>query len=336
MLRTANYATYGGADLGEVLSTGYKIQVGNFESWYAEWLDLADRVTERAQVAIANDDDYSAGTNLFKASNYYRTAEFFLHGNPDDPRITTTWQKSRDTFRQALKLRRVNAEIVAIPYEKTTMPGYFYRVDNLSRPTLIIHGGFDSTGEELYFQVVQDALVHGYNCLTFDGPGQGAMIREQNIGFRNDWENVVSPVIDYLLTRDDVVADQIALMGISFGGLLAPRAAAFDHRLAAVVADDGLFSFQFSAAFRGHSEGLPSDDVIENEIKKLMTNSTQVRWVIDNGMYTFKANTVMDLFAATEPYTLANVADKIECPVFVAEAEMMGSSKANRRCCMMH
>jgi len=44
-------------------------------------------------------------------------------------------------------------EAVEIPYEGTTLPGYFYRVDDSDtpRPTLIITGGFDSILEELYF-----------------------------------------------------------------------------------------------------------------------------------------------------------------------------------------
>ena len=58
---------------------------------------------------------------------------------------------------------------------------------------------------------------------------------------RPDWEKVVTPVVDYLLTRRDVDSARIALYGGSFGGYLAPRAAAFEHRLAACIADAALF-----------------------------------------------------------------------------------------------
>lgn len=60
--------------------------------------------------------------------------------------------------------------------------------------------------------------------MTFEGPGQGAMIREQHLPFRPDWENVVGPALDFLEQRAEVQSDKIALMGISFGGFLAPRA----------------------------------------------------------------------------------------------------------------
>src|SRR4029453_16142151 len=42
--------------------------------------------------------------------------------------------------------------------------------------------------------------------------------------------------VDYLLTRDDIDASRIGLVGWSLGGYYAPRAAAFEQRLALAVA----------------------------------------------------------------------------------------------------
>ena len=61
------------------------------------------------------------------------------------------------------------------------------------------HGGFDSTFEELYSSVQLPAFERGYNCLTFEGPGQGGVIREQEIPFRYGWEKVVTPVVNYAI-----------------------------------------------------------------------------------------------------------------------------------------
>ena len=105
-------------------------------------------------------------------------------------------------------------EPIEIPYEGTMLPGYFYRTNHhnsvrgarTSRPTIIVHGGFDSTLEELYASAVcPPALDRGYNCLTFEGPGQGGVIRKQKIPFRYDWEKVVTPVMDYALSRKEIV-----------------------------------------------------------------------------------------------------------------------------------
>jgi len=60
-------------------------------------------------------------------------------------------------------------------------------------------------------------------------------MREQKLPFRYDWEAVVTPAVDYVLTRPDVDRDNLALMGMSMGGYLAARAAAFEHRFRAAV-----------------------------------------------------------------------------------------------------
>jgi pimeloyl-ACP methyl ester carboxylesterase len=56
---------------------------------------------------------------------------------------------------------------------------------------------------------------------------------------RPDWEQVVRAVVDHALTLPGVERDRLVLAGWSFGGFLAPRAAAFESRFAALVADPG-------------------------------------------------------------------------------------------------
>lgn len=322
LLRTMSYAAFGGADVGECLATAYRIKEGDFESWYNEWYSTANRIQVLAAESMEQSKRVSAREGLLRASNYYRTAEFFLHGNPDDPRLLDTWGKSRKAFREAAALMDFSVEQVEIPYEGITLPGYFYHLNQEPKPVLIIHGGYDSTGEELYFGGALAALQRGYNCLTFEGPGQGAVIREQGIPFRHDWEYVVSPVIDYLQSRPEVDPSKIALMGISMGGYLAPRAASFEHRLAACIANDGLLDFQVGA-LKGlvDKEQAENPDSLNRLIEDLMKKNTNMRWAIGNGLFTFKASTFSELVDKTEPFTLAGVAQNIQCPTLVCEAE---------------
>ena len=53
----------------------------------------------------------------------------------------------------------------------------------------------------------------------------------------------MTPVIDFAVQQSCVDPKRIALVGNSFGGYLALRAAAFEHRLAAIVLCDGVWSF---------------------------------------------------------------------------------------------
>ncbi len=112
---------------------------------------------------------------------------------------------------------------------------------------MVLLGGYDGTAEELYFLNGAAALARGYHVLAFDGPGQGSALLQQGLVLRPDWENVITPVIDHIRTRSDVDPDRIALIGLSLGAHLAPRAASAEHRLAAVIADCGSYDL-FAAA----------------------------------------------------------------------------------------
>ena len=60
-LRAISQACNGGADIGECLSTIYKIEEGDDESWYREWLSTAQRVEKMAQEFQNQNDQISAG-----------------------------------------------------------------------------------------------------------------------------------------------------------------------------------------------------------------------------------------------------------------------------------
>jgi hypothetical protein len=87
---------------------------------------------------------------------------------------------------------------------------------------------------------VEGGLERGYNVVLYEGPGQQSMLFERGMPFRPDWEKVLTPVVDYLLTRDDVDPDMIGVYGVSQAGYWVPRALAFEHRFAAAIADGGV------------------------------------------------------------------------------------------------
>lgn len=326
-LRTLGYAVSGGADVGEVLKTAYAIKEGDDESWYREWLKTAEHCGKAGEDFLAKGRIISARQELFKASNYYRTAEFFLHTDTKDPRIVSVWQKSRDTFRKAARLADRPIIPVEIPFEGTTLPGYLCLVDRSGkkRPLLIVHSGFDGTAEEVYFGTAFFAVQRGYNVLIFEGPGQGGVIRLQKIPFRPDWETVVTPVVDFALKRKEVDAKRIVLMGISLGGYLAPRAAAFEKRIRACIANGGVYDFHLTA--RLTPEGETYLDTVEGaaDIDKTiygrMKTDPSLRWVMANAMFTFQAKSPSEWLKMTRRYTLKDVAAKITCPTLIADSE---------------
>ncbi|HSZ41288.1 MAG TPA: alpha/beta fold hydrolase [Trebonia sp.] len=318
-LRAAGYATYSGAELGEVLVTCRQIPEGDEEAWSAQWAATAARVERIGRDALAAGHRVSAREALLRASNYYRTADFYRRDDPaSDAESARLAKASQQTFADAAALLDTPARAVHIPYEGTTLPGYVFLVDDSGtpRPTVIYHGGYDSTLEENYLGVAAGALRRGYNVITFDGPGQGSTVRDQGLHFRPDWEAVVTPVVDFALTLPEVDAGRLVLIGTSLGGYLAARATAFEHRIAASVLHDGVWSFgETIAAFAGHAASVPGG------MEAMMKVNTSLRWAVRNGAWTFGVADLEEMLKASEPYTMAGIADRITCPTLVLDAE---------------
>ena len=328
-LRTMGYTSTDGADIGECLSTASRIKEGNNESWYKEWSKTSKRLEETANRFLAEGHNKSAREAYFRASNYYRTAEFFLHTNPEDPRILETWGKSRECFLKAAKLSERPVKFVRIPFEKTALPGYLCLVDNSGkkRPLLIIHSGLDGTAEELYFEIGFLAVKRGYNCLLFEGPGQGEVIRKQKIPFRPNWESVVTPVVDFALKLPEVNPERIGLIGFSFGGYLAPRAAAFEHRIKLCIANGGVYDF-YENTIKKFPPNM--EDILRNkeaslefdkEIMGSMKTNVDTGWFFANSMFTFRAKTPSKFLLMLKPYNMKDCAEKINCNMLVIDSE---------------
>jgi len=328
-LRTAGFANYGGADLGEVIVTARAIPEGDEAAWLKQWEATADRVARIGENALAAGHRVSAREAFLRASNYYRTAEFFKRAAPvGDADVARLSGRSTQTFIQAAQLLDTPFEIVEIPYEGTTLPGYLFLADSTGepRPTVIYNNGFDSTQEESYVAIGAAALRRGYNVLAFDGPGQGAAIRRAGLPFRHDWEHVITPVIDFALTRPEVDPARIALFGYSLGGYLVARAAAFDHRPAAIILDDGILDFH--AAFEHMLPpflldwiGAHKDAEADAVLRMLMLAKTGARWAMRNGMWTFGTSSPSEFVRLTRRYTLAGVAGDIRAATLVLDAE---------------
>ena len=330
--RALGHTTYGGADTGEVLATAARITPGDYNSWYDEWFATAQTIEAEARQSLARGHRITARDGLLRASNYFRCAEFFLHGDPTDPRIGISYERAVGAFRDALPFLPYSVEPVEIPYEGTTLSGYFYRGAGADAPTVVMHNGFDGSVEEMHFFGAAAAVERGFNVLSFDGPGQPSSRHRDGLVFRPDWENVVTPVIDWLLATHgaDTDPEQIALLGISMGGILAPRAAAFEHRLAAVIAIDGVYDLGAAATEplpmpreqAEHIIRLPEAPELDAALDELTKTNPTLRWAFTHGMYAMGVDSPRAFLASYLDYSLADcVAEQIECPVLVADAE---------------
>ena len=192
-----------------------------------------------------------------------------------------------------------------------------------------MHNGFDGTAEELHHVGARAAQERGYTVITFDGPGQPGPRYRDGLLFRPNWETVVSPVIDWAAARPEVDPARIALFGLSMGGGLAPRAAAFDPRIRALICVDGIYDI--GQAYTGRL-GLgadterrltaDTDPEVDAMLQQLKQTSSQARWAFRQGMWSYGVSTPRADLAASLAYNLRDgIAEKITCPVFVGRGE---------------
>jgi hypothetical protein len=317
------------ADVGECLTTAASIEDGDYEGWYRAWLATADRVRRFAEQSAANGHQTSAREAFLRASlTYYKNAAFFLDGTSDPSRILPTFEAHRKCFDEAASRFDPPLEKVQIPYKDTTLPGYLFKVDGSgrSRPLLLLNNGSDSDAADMYLMGAAAALERGYNALAYDGPGQGAALFLQDLYFRPDWEEVVTPIVDFALGRPEVDSKRIAIMGVSQAGYWVPRAVAFEHRIAAAIADPGVFDV--STSWTDH---LPQDiqellekgekEEFDKNMKEGMRSSESLRYTLRFRMRPYGTDSPYDAFKMAEQYTLEGVAEKIRCPMLVTDPE---------------
>lgn len=333
VLRQMSYLGMGAGEPGEFLYALDNIKSGNVESWTQEWQSAADRSRALADEYLMAQNNRSAKQALLAASNYYWLAEFFqpLYGRREDDLGTILFEKMQEAYRKALKLWDTPVEGVKVPYEGVDLDAYFFTPssDNTPRPTIIAIGGFDSTLEvEVCGMFSEEATARGYNLLAFEGPGQGAVLRTLGLPNRFDYEVPISAAVDYLLTRPDVDPDNIILIGSSFGGYYSARAAAFEHRLKALIVHSALFAVR---------DMLPGPILASRTIAKmgtwLLLKDQDFKLISDKLRAVYGYDSLVDLITHYKKFDLSEVAPKIQCPTFVihgAQDDLVPVSQAEK------
>lgn len=326
LLRLMGHTYFGGADVQEVLQVAGEVKAGDDEGWFVAFDALARRVREAGNASLRNGHVRSASQSYLRASMYYMFADFYLHADKQDPRIRAAGRSSRECFVAAIPGLDYTVRRVEIPYENATLPGYVMQKKGTPpgpRQTMICHSGFDGTKEEVAIWPGMGAAQRGYTVIVFDGPGQGEVIRESGRVFRADWDKVVSPVVDFALTLEEVDAKRIALHGISMGGVLAPLAAAKEHRLKAMIANGGLYSYHEILRGRASPEVLADPQAYNAFVAETSKKVTTFRWAVNHGMYSFGGDTPAEYFERTRPFAAAD-ADQIRCKTLVIDSEQEG------------
>jgi pimeloyl-ACP methyl ester carboxylesterase len=227
---------YDGSDHEECLSTAQRITNADAESWNREWSALAERVQAQAERALKNGERQAARKAFLRASTYHRAPLFIM--SQKHPDFYRHWEDMQCCFQKAAELFDPVIERIEVPFQGQTLPGYFWKVDDSQtpRPTLVVVGGVETWAEDCYFFIGSAGAERGYNVITADLAGQG-MNPNKGLHFGARMEVTARALVDYALTRPEVDPERLALYGFSWGGHIAFKAARFDPRIRAMIAN---------------------------------------------------------------------------------------------------
>jgi alpha-beta hydrolase superfamily lysophospholipase len=227
---------YEGSDRQECLTTAERISNADTEGWHREWGVLAAQVQAQAERALQNGEREAARRAFLRACTYHRAPLFIMGRNHPD--FYKHWQNMQSCFRQAAELSHPVIEPIGVPFGEHTLPGYFWKVDesNTPRPTLVVVGGVETWAEDCYFMIGSSGAERGFNVITADLAGQG-MNPDKGLHFGARMEVSAKALVDYALSRPEVDSTRLALFGFSWGGHIAFKAARFDPRLRAIIAN---------------------------------------------------------------------------------------------------
>ena len=198
---------------------------------YPEWIDGLLGLADAARRA----------DRLLAAAYYDRAAEFFMRA--DDPRRGDV----RNRFVRAMRaLYDVAPDYV--PYHGGALPAYDLCPRQQTGSTIVVFGGFDSYVEE-FLPMLAAIVDSGHRVIAFDGPGQGGALEEHSLPMTAEWERPTAAVLDHYNLND------VAAVGISLGGGLVIRAAAFVQRISRAVSMD-ILDDEFEATARQIGRGV--------------------------------------------------------------------------------
>lgn len=242
-------------------------RINNFSDWKNVMIDLAENAESEGR--------------LKNAMIYYRGAEFYI--TQKDPDKIKIYDKFIDMFYKSFEFKGLKR--FKVPYNKSYLPAFKVPVlDGKKKGTILMHGGFDSFIEEFY-PMMRFFSNNGYEVVAFEGPGQGGARRKYDLGWNDKWDKPTKAVLDFFKL------DDVTIYGISMGGYLCLRAAAFDDRIKRIVTSGGAVDYWkiMGPLSRGLLKFfLQFENFTTKSMIKKMNKDEHHNWFAENSMYITK------------------------------------------------
>ena len=270
-------------------------------AWIERWSALARKVEGYARGDEAAGHALTAGKKYLRACVYWLTAERMAgHRSPEK---LPMYRSMLECFGRGVRLRGEPLEFVDIPYEATTLSALLYRAPGKGRKPAMIHfDGFDVTKEWMHLcGIAREFAARGVSTLMVDHPGIGAALRLKGMSVNHDTERWAAAALDWLARRNDIDPRRVGVVAMSLGGYYAPRAAAFEKRLAACVAWGARWD---NAGSHG----------------RILRDPNAARSVpgwLEHALWYYGAKTPDEAYEKIARMTLEGIVDRITCPLLV-------------------
>ncbi|MDE5452497.1 alpha/beta hydrolase [Bradyrhizobium sp. CSA112] len=264
-MRLLGAAQEGGSMISECLLAASRIDPTDVgDSWYREWIRMADISNERANAAFKRGHVLTAQSNWLRAINYYQASAFDF--DAADKKQEHALRTMRACARRYIAHLTPPGVVVEIPWlNGYALEGYFLPAPAASgrAPVVVCMGEPGHRKEEYLYKAARYARDRGMSMLAVDLLGSGTCAKFDEVVGRPDLETSVGHVMDYLTTRDDVDERRIAILGDGSGSSFVARGVALDNRFAAAVCDGGIWDMHERAFLmnRHSPNGLGSNGV---------------------------------------------------------------------------
>jgi pimeloyl-ACP methyl ester carboxylesterase len=335
LIRQLGSAAFG-ASVGECLYIANQMQKADPEEWVKNFEQLAKWQKKDGMERLVKNHIVSGREQLFKACNSYRAAEYYSSCASEHHRELGL--HSADCFVTAIGAMDLHFEEHSIPYKNIDVPIYFLspQNDGMKRNTVLIVSGFDGTLEEEFFMRGHAALQRNFNVIHFAGPGQMDVFRKfPHTFFEPDFEHVVKLVIDHFSNRKEINMHHLSLMGISVGGYFATRAACYEPRLKAVIANSPILDLH--AYLSSFAEGDPSempdaDDFTLEQIPHIPDSEfpPELKARCEQLMIRYGRRSFKQTFVYLKEFQVGDAIKRVKCPTLALIGESEGGEPRNQ------
>ena len=207
-----------GLDPADVQEAFKSVHTRNPDEWATAFMGVANKYEIEAK-SLEKTDPAKANADYIRA---WRLYSFGRWPYPSSPKKQESYEKAIQMFLAHARFFDTPLEVVRIPYEGKEIIGYLRlpRSPKGPVPLVIAVNGLDSRKEDLA-ESFGAILPFGMAYLAVDGPGTG----QSPIKVDEHADRILSRVLDYVATRQEIDKDRVAFHGVSWGAYWATKMA---------------------------------------------------------------------------------------------------------------